>query len=70
MLHSLRLSFCLFSSVAVATFTRQPNATEIVYNHVKQSAKKTFREPSGMLRYKYLVPAGPYDQVTSVCTFL
>ena len=27
------------------------------------SAQLTFREPSGYLQYKYLVPAGPYDQL-------
>ena len=57
------LGCCFFSSLAVATFVRKKNSTEIVYEHVEKSAKNTFREPSGMLRYKYLVPAGPYDQV-------
>lgn len=52
-----------FLSLAVASVAGKQNSTEIVYDHVKKNGKDTFREPSGILRYKYLVPAGPYEQV-------
>ena len=36
---------------------------QMVYSHVQQSAHLTFREPAGVLKFKYLVPAGPYNQM-------
>ncbi len=32
-------------------------------NHVTAEASKTFRPPKGVLRYPYLVPAGPYEEM-------
>ena len=35
----------------------------LVRAHVAKAANATFREPSGKLRFKYLVPAGPYNEM-------
>lgn len=37
--------------------------TALVEEHVRLLANATFREPNGTLRYPYLVPAGPYDEM-------
>jgi len=34
----------------------------LVRAHVAQFANATFREPSGVLKYPYLVPGGPYNE--------
>eukprot|EP01138_Halocafeteria_seosinensis_P002431 gb/GECG01002488.1/.p1 GENE.gb/GECG01002488.1/~~gb/GECG01002488.1/.p1 ORF type:complete len:419 (+),score=51.68 gb/GECG01002488.1/:1-1257(+) len=34
-----------------------------VYEHVRDKCSETFREPQGQLKYKYLVPSGPYNQL-------
>lgn len=39
------------------------NDTALVRQHVRVLGHTTWREPSGVLRYPYLVPAGPYNQV-------
>ncbi|KAH3760752.1 glycogen debranching enzyme [Pelomyxa schiedti] len=39
------------------------SSAQIVWSYVEKMAPQTFREPSGYLRYKYLVPSGPYDQL-------
>lgn len=35
----------------------------LVQHHVAALANATFRQPSGVLKYPYLVPAGPYEQM-------
>eukprot|EP00966_Prymnesium_polylepis_P194406 4506938-Prymnesium_polylepis.1 len=35
----------------------------LVREHVASLANATFRQPSGILRFPYLVPSGPYDQM-------
>ena len=40
-----------------------PTPQQRVYDHVKTNAHLTFRPPSGSLRYAYLVPSGPYEQL-------
>ena len=35
----------------------------LVQNHVQAEAAKTFRPAKGVLRYPYLVPAGPYEEM-------
>ena len=37
-------------------------AVAAVRGHVARECGVTYREPSGILRFKYLVPAGPYNQ--------
>lgn len=37
------------------------NDTDIVFQHVASNINQTFREPAGVLEYKYLVPSGPYQ---------
>jgi hypothetical protein len=37
--------------------------TTLVRQHVAGLANATFRQPSGVLKYPYLVPAGPYDEM-------
>jgi alpha,alpha-trehalase len=49
----------LTTCVEAITMTPQQR----VYQHVQQNANLTFRPPSGILKYKYLVPAGPYEQM-------
>ena len=36
---------------------------KLVRQHVADSANATFRPPSGTLKYSYLVPAGPYNEM-------
>ncbi len=36
---------------------------QIVYDHVADNIKAAFRGPSGMLKYPYIVPAGPYNEL-------
>ena len=36
---------------------------EIVYEYVKEHANETFRQPKGILKFPYLVPSGPYNQL-------
>jgi putative isomerase len=51
------LALALSSTLAAA----DPAADQkVVAEHVAASANATFRPPSGVLRYPYLVPAGPY----------
>ena len=54
----------LQSFLLLAACTAQPSAddTALVRAHVLANARDTFREPSGALKYKYLVPAGPYNE--------
>jgi alpha,alpha-trehalase len=55
----LLLSFSLSLSLAALA----PSAdTLLVQTHVRDNANKTFREPSGFLKFPYLVPAGPYNE--------
>ena len=35
---------------------------ELCQGYVERVANETWREPAGVLRYPYLVPAGPYQQ--------
>lgn len=37
--------------------------TALVQAHVAAHASETFRQPSGYIKFPYLVPAGPYDQL-------
>ena len=58
------VSFAIYGMlIAVALVTADNANTTLVYDHVKKNARTTFKEPSGHLKYKYLVPGGPYDQL-------
>ena len=58
------VSFAIYGLlIAVALVTADNANTTLVYDHVKKNARTTFKEPSGHLKYKYLVPGGPYDQL-------
>lgn len=54
----------LFTSLLLlAGSAAQPNPdTALVQAHVKSAAAQTFRQPSGALKFPYLVPAGPYQE--------
>ena len=40
-----------------------PTPQQLVEAHVRASANLTFREASGFLKFPYLVPGGPYDEL-------
>ena len=52
----------LFASLHAVIVLADINS-EIVWQHVASSANATFRAAKGQLRFPYLVPAGPYDQL-------
>lgn len=35
---------------------------QLIRQHVASLANSTFRQPSGELKYPYLVPGGPYNE--------
>lgn len=37
--------------------------SNIVYDYVKNNANKTFKSPNGELKFPYLIPSGPYNQL-------
>ena len=47
----------------VLSSTHNASNEAIVLTHVKANAKLTFKAPKGFLRYKYLIPSGPYPQL-------
>jgi alpha,alpha-trehalase len=54
--------FAIYMLIAQIRADKNTN-TSLVYEHVKKNARATFKEPSGHLKYKYLVPGGPYNQL-------
>jgi hypothetical protein len=50
-------------AVAVAAAANPVADEQLVAAHVAASANATFRRPSGKLRFPYLVPAGPYNEM-------
>ena len=52
---------CVLAATAVG-FQRSDDQ-QLVYKHVRDHANDTFRPAKGVLKYPYLVPAGPYDQL-------
>ena len=46
-----------------ATGLAAPSPQERVYDYVSKVGNRTFQEPSGTLRFKYLTPGGPYFQM-------
>jgi hypothetical protein len=60
----MRRHLSLAAAVAASGVAAQGrNDTAAVIAHVASSAPSTFRPPSGLLPFKYLVPAGPYDSL-------
>ena len=59
---AMRVSFAAFCLLTAPCFSQPDPDTALVQAHVKASAHQTFREPSGALKFPYLVPAGPYDE--------
>ena len=54
---------CFAAALCVAAAPLTSPAQERVDMHVRRVHSETFRNASGSLRYPYLVPAGPYDQM-------
>lgn len=52
-----------FAHAAVGGTVNAGNDTDIVWQHIRDSANQTFKEPAGVLRFPYLVPAGVYMQL-------
>ncbi len=49
-------------SNAVASTSTANNDTALVRAHVSANVNQTLRDPSGVLRFPYQVPGGPYNQ--------
>jgi hypothetical protein len=61
-----RCAFVALAVLASASATR--NDTDVVYQHIKDSANQTFREASGVLRFPYQVPGtAPLHHLTVFC---
>ena len=58
----LALLFCSLFLVSASGVRHTPNATAAVVQHVLDTINMTFRQPSGVLAYPYLVPSGPYQE--------
>lgn len=50
-------------ALSVGVVAQPSNDTALVQEHVANNANATWREPQGYLKYPYLVPAGPYNQL-------
>ena len=59
----LHIPLFLLAVNAAAAATAPPTPQEIVYQHVANNANLTFQPPSGFLKYPYLIPSGPYNQL-------
>ena len=62
---SSAMKFVLSACAALAvTATASVSPDQAIVNaHVEASANQTFRDASGDLKFPYLVPSGPYNQV-------
>lgn len=50
------------ASAAVASAAADPD-TDLVRAHVAANANQTFRQPNGYIKFPYLVPGGPYNEM-------
>jgi hypothetical protein len=70
-MHLLQLTAATAAGVAAVTGREvvPPSPDQaVVTAHVAATGNQTFRAASGELKFPYLVPAGPYNQVTArVC---
>ena len=62
-LQQLAAAVVALAAVAAAAATDPDADSRLVQKHVAANANATFRPPSGSLRYPYLVPAGPYNEM-------
>eukprot|EP00123_Amoebidium_parasiticum_P021256 comp6411_c0_seq1/m.2213 comp6411_c0_seq1/g.2213 ORF comp6411_c0_seq1/g.2213 comp6411_c0_seq1/m.2213 type:complete len:440 (-) comp6411_c0_seq1:55-1374(-) len=42
---------------------REESSVDVVVAHVRKNVHLTFKEPQGKLKFPYLIPSGPYDQM-------
>ena len=56
-------TFLLYITPVVFAAPQVQSPAEIVYEYVKAHANETFRPPKGILKFPYLVPSGPYNQL-------